>query len=196
MPRNLPRWLVVGLVVAAACGRGANMDRDAIAPLIRQEFARHPAMHPEDLYKFLHQAAMGSEHAMTDTAEARAWMTSELATMGAGAGEGSIDTIAPGGTIVRVNLRPWVAAHRSTDSLLSAFIRTAETVAPDTMRLERYLAAADSLVASGPAPFTATAWRALVEKERGEGFPAIHHSPEYEAAYHPAYRVVAGPLIP
>lgn len=196
MRTNLERWAVLGLLGAVGCGRGAVIDADAIAPLIQQELVRHPALHPEDLYKLLHQAAMGSEHAMKDTAEARRWMTNELATMGAGAGEGMIDTIAPGGMIVRVNLRPWVAAHRSTDSLLAAFIRTAHVVAPDTIRLSRYLAIADSVVAAGRAPFQAPAWRTLVEKERGEGFPAIDHSSGYEAAYHPAYRVVAGPLIP
>ena len=178
------------------CGPRSSADPDDIAPIIRREVARHPTMKPEDLYKLLHQAAMGSEHAMPDTAEARDWMTHELSTMGRGVGERLIDTIAPGGAVVRVNLRPWVAAHRSTDSLLSAFIRTAEVVAPVTIRLSHYLAVADSVVEAGGAPFKAPAWRALVETKRSEGFPAVHHSAEYEAAYHPAYRVVAGPLIP
>ena len=133
---------------------------------------------------------------MPDSAEARSWLTSELGTMGAGAGERMIDTIAPGGAIVRVNLRPWVAAHRSTDSLLSAFVRTPEVIAPDTLRLSRYLAAADTLVAAGATPFPLAAWRELVERERGAGYPAIHHSAGYEAEYRPAYRVVAGPLVP
>lgn len=188
--------VVVGLLLLAGCGHRDPGDPDDIAPIIRREIARHPGMRPEDLYKLLQQAAMGSEHAMTDTAAARAWMTNEVATMGRGVGERLVDTIAPGGAIVRVNLRPWVAAHRSTDSLLAAFIRTAEVVAPDSIRLSGYLAVADSIVEAGGAPFRAAPWRALVEKQRGEGFPAVHHSPEYEAAYHPAYRVVAGPLIP
>lgn len=196
MATELDRWVTLGLLCVAGCGGGTGVDRDAIAPLIHDEILRHPALRPEDLYKLLHQAAMGSEHAMNDTAEARRWMTNELASLGAGAGERMIDTIAPGGAIVRINLRPWVAAHRSTDSLLTAFIRTARTVAPDTMRLSHYLAVADSLVAAGGLPFEAPAWRTLVEKERSAGFPAGDHSPEYEAAYHPAYRVVAGPLIP
>ena len=153
-------------------------------------------MGPDDLYKLLHQAAMGSEHAMHDTAGVRAWMVNELATMGQGPAEPLVDTIAPGGAIVRVNLRPWVAARRSTDSLLGAFIATATAYPPDTARLARYLAAAEPVIAAGKASFGPGAWHALVAAERSAGFPAGEHSAGYVTAYRPAYRVVAGPLVP
>jgi len=164
--------------------------------IILGQVARHPQMAPEDLFKLLHQAAMGSEHAMADSAGVRAWMVSELATMGEGTAEPMVDTIAPGGRVVRVHLRPWVAAGRSTDSLLRAFVATARAVPQDTLMLVRYLAVADSMVAEGKLPFTVEPWRALVATARTGGFQALHHSPAYEAAYHPAYRVVAGGLVP
>ena len=153
-------------------------------------------MGPDDLYKLLHQAAMGSEHAMHDTAGVRAWMVNELATMGQGPAEPLVDTIAPGGAIVRVNLRPWVAARRSTDSLLGAFIATATAYPPDTARLARYLAAVEPVIAAGKASFGPGAWHALVAAKRSAGFPAGEHSAGYVTAYRPAYRVVAGPLVP
>jgi hypothetical protein len=121
--------------------------------IITEQVSRHPQMGPEDLYKLLHQAAMGSEHAMTDSAGVRAWMVDELKSMGEGTAEPMVDTIAPGGRVVRVHLRPWVAAGRSTDSLLQAFITTARVVPQDTLTLARFLRVADSMVVEGKLPF-------------------------------------------
>ena len=193
----MQKTMLVLLLAILACTRSRP---DGIASelhdIILQQAARHPQMAPEDLYKLLHQAAMGSEHAMTDSAGIRAWMANELATMGKGTAEPMVDTIAPEGRVVRVHLRPWVAAGRSTDSLLHAFIATGRAVPRDTLMLARYLAAADSMVAEGKLPFLVGPWRALVREARAGGYQAIHHSPAYEAAYHPAYRVVAGGLVP
>jgi hypothetical protein len=194
MPRIV---LLTVLVVLTACTRpGDDPEADATRAIIADQLARHPEAGPEDLYKLLHQATMGSEHAMTDTAGVRAYLTRELATMGEGVTEPMIDTIAPGGAIVRVHLRPWVAAGRSTDSLLAAFIATAETFRGDTGRLGRALSLAERMIAAGGARFPVTSWRDLVHARRAEGYPAIHHSAGYQEAYRPAYRVVAGPLIP
>ena len=133
---------------------------------------------------------------MTDTAGVRAWMTNELATMGEGKDEPMIDTIAPGGAVVRVHLRPWIAAGRSPDSLLAAFMKTATTFVPDTARLTRYLAAGTWAVDGSPTRFGSGRWYTFTDSLRKAGYPAIHHSDAYEQAYHPAYRVVAGSLVP
>ncbi|HET7041456.1 MAG TPA: hypothetical protein VFI13_05540, partial [Gemmatimonadales bacterium] len=117
--------LVILLAALGACAASPRPDEGAaLRAIVTAQLARHPQMGPEDLYKLLHQGAMGSEHAMHDTAGARRWMVNELATMGEGPPEPLVDTIAPGGAIVRVELRPWVATGRSTDSLLAAFIAT------------------------------------------------------------------------
>jgi hypothetical protein len=52
------------------------------------------------------------------------------------------------------------------------------------------------MAVEGKLPFGVDPWRALVAEARVGGFQAGHHSREYEAAYHPAYRVVAGSLVP
>jgi hypothetical protein len=183
--------LVLGCVASRPDGVATELRG-----IIGEQAARHPRMGPEDLYKLLHQAAMGSEHAMTDSAGIRGWMENELRTMGEGTAEPMVDTIAPGGRVVRVHLRPWVAAGRSTDSLLHAFIATARVVPQDTLTLARFLRVADSMVIEGKLPFAVDPWRALVAEARADGFAARHHSAGYETAYHPAYRVVAGSLVP
>ena len=198
-PRSVLVMTLLGLALGG-CAPGAGdpegQERLQVRRIAEAQIRRHPEAGPEDLYKLLHQAAMGSEHAMTDTAGVRAWMTRELATMGAGQQEPMIDTIAPGGAVVRVHLRPWVAAGRSTDSLVAAFMKTATTFAPDTARLTRYLAAGRWAVERSATRFTVDRWSAYTDSLRTAGYPAIHHSDGYERAYHPAYRVVAGSLVP
>jgi hypothetical protein len=194
--------LVVVLSMAGAGCTSAPSDPEtaAIRRIILHEVSHHPRMEPRDLYKLLHQAAMGSEHVMDDTVGVRLWMSRELMTMGEEGGdvarEPMIDTIAPGGRVVLVQLRPWVAAGRSTDSLLTAFIRTAAAIRPDTALLESYLAVADTLARAGALPFREAAWRELVDGQRRADFPAVHHSDAFVQAYRPAYRVVAGALVP
>jgi hypothetical protein len=196
----IPRAIAAaGLLVPllAGCASPAEpAEAVAMRRIISAQAMRHPQMEPQDLYKLLHQAAMGSAHAIEDTAGVRLWMERELVTMGDRPIDPLVDTIAPDGAVVLVHLRPWVAAGRSTDSLLQAFVRSAGTIPPDTAKLARYLDLAEGMVREGGLPFGAAAWRDLVEGQRRGGFPAVHHSPSYEMAYHPAYRVVQGALLP
>lgn len=191
-----PTRLLLAALALTALGCAQDPGSTGVRRLILAQVVRHPVMEPQDLYKLLHQAAMGSEHAVDDTAGVRLWMERELQTMGTGPADPLVDTIAPGGEVVRVHLRPWVAAGRSTDSLLAAFLHTAGLFSRDTARLSRYLAVADSLAGHGELPFGAVRWRDLVEGHRRSGFPAVHHSESYLLAYRPAYRVVAGPVVP
>jgi hypothetical protein len=197
--RSPLRTLLI-LPILVACGHETPATPDPVTSELRgiilAQSARHPLMQPADLYKLLHQAAMGSAHAIDDRAGAKMWMDREVSVMGALPGAPMIDTIAPGGGVVLVNLRPWVAAGRSTDSLLDAFVASANAIPRDTAKLVRYLAVADTLAGEGRLPFSATAWRDLVTGLRRGGYPAVHHSPEYESAYRPAYRVVNGELVP
>jgi hypothetical protein len=129
--------------------RPEDPESMAIRRIILAQVARYPQMQPQDLYKLLHQAAMGSEHAMSDTAGVRTWMTSEFAAMGEGPADPMVDTISPEGNVVRVYLRPWVRVGRSTDSLTLAFMATARAIPQDTTRLKRYLSVAEALALEG-----------------------------------------------
>ncbi|HTK55297.1 MAG TPA: hypothetical protein VL295_00620, partial [Gemmatimonadales bacterium] len=79
---------------------------------------------------------------------------------------------------------------------VAAFMKTATTFIPDTARLTRYLAAGRRAVEDSPTRFGAGRWYTFTDSLRKAGYPAIHHSEGYEQAYHPAYRVVAGALVP
>ena len=162
-----------------------------IGRILQAHLSRYPVLRIQDLYKLLHQAAMGSEHAVSNREAVERWMTRELAEMGDGIVEPLIDPISHNGEIVRVHLRPYVAAGHDPMLLLDAFIRTANEYHGNAQFLEQYWQDAvkmDIFPVSEMDGF----FRGLKEK----CFPAVHHSAEYERLYQPAYRVVSLALCP
>lgn len=174
----------------------AECARDAFAAIALAHVARYPAMQLEDVYKLAHQACLGSEHAVRDRAQAERWLARELAQLGDGPREPTIDPIAPDGGIVRVHLRPFLAAAGDATDLLDAFVRTANGFRGSHERLRSSWATVEGLVEDGSLPFSRSDARAFGRRMADAGFAAVHHSAAYGAAYRPAYRVVARAFLP
>ena len=68
-----------------------------IERILRSHISHYPSMQIQDLYKLLHQAAIGSEHALANPESARNWLTRELAEMGEGILELLTDPISADG---------------------------------------------------------------------------------------------------
>lgn len=183
------------LSLPSAPGQEACSGEPDWRAVIREHVARYPAMEPQDLYKLLHQGSTGSEHAVESPEAAARWMESEVATLGDGPAEPLADTIAPGGSYVRVHLRPFVAAGGDPAALLSAFVATANAGAPPASRLRCALATAIGLADEGVLPWEPGALKAYFARQRAAGYPAVHHSDAFLTRYRPAYRVVSGDLL-
>ncbi len=162
-----------------------------IDSIVRDHLSRYPALQIQDLYKLLHQAALGSEHAVSDRGSVERWLTRELAEMGEGIPEPLIDPISHNGEIVRIHLRPYVAAGHDVMRLLDAFIRTANEHHGDIQVLEQYFQDAVTMDI-----FPRSEMDDFLQELIGKGYPAVHHSAEYERLYKPAYRVVSLVLCP
>jgi hypothetical protein len=152
-------------------------------------------MEPTDLYKLLHQSALGSEHAVRDTSAAREWLERELATMGTGPVEPLVDSLRADGRIVRIHLRPFAAAGGDPEALLQAFIGTG-AVPGDREDLRRAGEVAVRLARAKALPWSDSTVSALFAGLAAQGYPAVHHSAAFVKHYRPAYRVVAGALLP
>lgn len=152
---------------------------------------RYPRMQLQDLYKLVHQAALGSEHAVDDAASARAWLSGEIETLGEGPDEPKLDPLLPDSGVVRVHLRPWIASGGNTDSLLSAFVMTANSYAGSGNLLLQLWGVATELAATSRLPFDPTEMGDFIREMEESRFPAMRHSDLYEELYRPAYRVVA-----
>lgn len=156
---------------------------------------RYPQLAPQDCYKLLFQAVLGAEHAVNDEAGARKWMESELAALGDGPAEPLADPIAPDGSLVRVHLRPFVARGGDAGKLVRAFVATAQRKFGTREQLADAWSQVVTLADARQLPFTAAAAREFGEKMRAAGWPAVHHSKTFGAAYRPAYRVIARELL-
>ena len=153
--------------------------------ILQEHLLRYPAIQIQDVYKLIHQASMGSEHAISGVAGAREWMERELSEMGTGPDEPVVDPISADGQIVRVHLRPYVLQGGDTEALLNAFIRTANEFRGDLQLLDGYWKTAMDMQHFSPAQM-----KSFIESMQTQNYPAVHHSPEFENLYRPAYRVV------
>ena len=204
------RWLVLaGLAMVAviaplpeshaerAVRRTAPSPEEvAVRSLLARQLARFPAMEPQDVYKLIYQATLGSRHAGLDAVMAARWLERELRDLGPGPDEPATDTISVDGRMVRVNLRPYLAAGGDRAALLRAFVRTAQEFRGSTADLRRQLGYVERMASDREIRLSAVALRGYFARMRAAGYPAVEHSAAYEWAYRPAYRVVLGALLP
>ncbi len=180
------------LAVMVVVAMGAACDVGGWTRGFADYRAAHPAATVQDYYKLAHQGILGSEHAIRDTAAVRAWMTREVAELPGRRvpqpeTQREVEPLPPDGRYVRVHLRPYLARGGDPGVLVAAFIRTANAPRGDTAQFRCAELALAGVGVEAAGYFAA---------RRRAGFPAVHHSPAYEAAHGPAYRVVRRALVP
>lgn len=168
----------------------AQNTETTIEDLIKNQFALYPKMEARDLYKFLHQAAMGSEHAVKDTNAVKTWMEREVAGLDTTITNNLVEPLSPDGSLVRINLRPYLKGGDNPDELLKAFVSTANKFSGSTNTLANYILTTKEMIACKEIPVDENIFSSLTDELAKNGFPSIHHSLTYEKLYKPAYRVV------
>lgn len=184
--------LIVGTVFWTACSR----SDDSILPILKEHLRRYPDMQAEDIYKLVHQAAMGNGHLFTDTVGVRLYLLSELDEVAADSSEPMVETLSPDGAVVRLNLRAYKARGGDADLLYQAMRRSADRFHQDPAQLEHWWQEILAESEYGTIPVDKTTLRELFDSMRAAEFPPRHHSETYEAAYAPAYRVLLRELVP
>lgn len=163
--------------------------------LLTEHSHQYPHLQVQDVYKLLYQAAMGSGHAVPDAARARSWLEEEISHLTPDAHQPLIEQISPetdrARSLVRVNLRPFLAASNNPDLLLEAFVRTANEFERSIPRLERYASLICQIPSQNDLHFSITDFENFMNKMRNQDYPSVHHSEIYSRYYQPAYRVVA-----
>lgn len=167
-----------------------------IGQLLGQHLQRYPGMELVDIYKLLHQAAMGPGHAVEDPSAAKARLLTEAAGLAAGPEDPIADPISPDGRLARVHLRAYLAAGHNLDVLANAFVQTAATHAAAPDKLVKFCGCLGDLAAAGGIPFSRDEVERYFEQIAARSYPVVHHSDSYRSQYHPAYRVVALDLLP
>lgn len=165
--------------------------------ILIQHARRYPNWAIVDLYKLIHQAANGSEHALDDTSHVGSRLTRELAQLKPGGfDEPLLDPISADGHFVRIHLRPFVLHRLSEEALLQAFILTGTSFPSVPDQLVGYAELACQLAREGMLALGAEQISRYMASMQAAGFPAVHHSERYTQEYCPAYRVVAQELLP
>ena len=170
-------------------------EEGAFRRILALQYKRYPLMEVQDIYKLIHQASMGSEHAVQDLDVTRAFLEREVNELVDGPEEPLEDIISADGQIARINLRPYITSNASLENLFEAFVRTANEFEGSTIKLKRYRSYAVQLTDESSFSFSPSAIRAFFDRMEVQGFPAVHHSASYATAYQPAYRVVLHELL-
>ena len=157
---------------------------------------RYPDMEADDIYKLVHQAAMGNGHLFTDTASVRLYLLNEFDEVLPDTTEPLIEPLSPDGRVVRMNLRPFKARGGDPEQLFEAMLRSSERFKQDPAALENWWTEIMGESEYGTIPSDRTTLQQLFDRMKADGFPPQHHSETYEAAYRPAYRVLLRGLVP
>jgi hypothetical protein len=169
------------------------MNDERLHALIQMHMARYPQFEVMDVYKLLHQATFGPGHLIASKKAAREWLDSECEQLTPSTDEPLNESIHPDGLIVRLHLRPYLAHEGKTKLLLEALIRSAEQVQGDQDLMARRWALFEEGCQPGgvyAARFDPQEVRLFGRTRRQEQWPAMHHSPAYQTAYQPHYRVL------
>ncbi len=166
-----------------------------VGQLLGAHAARYPGLGLEDIYKLLHQAALGPAHAV-DGKAARARLAAELAGLATGPEEPLADPISPDGRLARVHLRTFAAHGFDPDMLADAFTETGRSWTPSTEKLAKFCGCLGDLADAGGIAFARAEVERYMDARSAEDWPAVHHSDAFRRRWLPAYRVVDITLLP
>lgn len=173
--------------VSIRTGIEENMDSKLQTKnLILDHFKRYPELQIRDIFKFLHQSSFGCEHLLADPSAAVDYIRKEAKTARPHAGE-FVEEL--DGEYCRVHLDILKEAL-TAETFGKLFFLSARHQEDGRAALEEKLSVTADLIAEGLLPFDRDSFRSMAEEWRTQGYPAIHHSEEFRAAYAPAYRVI------
>lgn len=181
--------LLTALIVMTSC---LMIQGQEVEGFVSGLLEQHPKARLLDIYKSCFQDYMGAEHLVNDTASARAYLAQELETTDAAdyAPE-YVEHCGIEGNYVRVSLRAVHDGHISADTLLDAFIASANAGRPT---VEQWAEQWHQIVAQidkmqlGLNEYEQD--RQFIEDVLAQGKYAISHSPDYREAYSPHYRII------
>ena len=163
--------------------------RDALI----KHFIRYRKMTPADSVKLCYQSEFGGGHLIKDAAVAKRRIEDERYGTQRDAGIPMTESVGDG--ICRLNFAS-IPEALSSETICRMFIQSAAAVHGNEARFERKLNEITSLISEKYAPFTAFDYMKYIERYFADGAGAVHHSFQYNSAYHPAYRVILQSYAP
>ncbi|MBS7631845.1 hypothetical protein KEJ47_09835 [Candidatus Bathyarchaeota archaeon] len=164
-----------------------------IKRLIQSHVQRRPLMRAVDVYKLLYQGVFGVGHILGEDAFERLKAEALRLNLNDYSDEPLLEDVSVDGSIVRVNLRPYISKGLPIESLYSAMVKSSAQGNAKEFRL--LWNAFRELVDSKKLEFDLAEIADLDELTKFEDIPPVRHSNIYREAYKPSYRVVERRLI-
>jgi hypothetical protein len=161
-----------------------------ISNLTSQHIARYPNLELIDLYKLLHQSALGASHASAADDILEKEFNLEWDNLTGVHVEPAIDPISPDGKIARIHLRSYLSQDYSKDDLLMAFIRTANAHNGSQEKLKKFCNCVRDLSKAKQLPFNPEDTEAFLNDVENKDYPTLRHSNIFKKEYEPSYRIV------
>ena len=158
--------------------------------LVKNHLERYPQLQIQDVYKMLYQGEFGVGHLIDNPQAAKNYLNSELEQVAGDSTEPLWEYISPDSSMVRINLRPFKFRQMDSRKLIQAMLKTTRTVIGDTTRFINDWDIIQQGINKKLLPFSASKTKKFWLEMKAQGFPAVHHSQDYQQAYHPAYRVI------
>ena len=167
-------------------------QNEKTARLICKHFKAHPKIEIPDLFKFLYQSAFGCEHMCGNTDNVLAFLKQEISN----APPTKCPDIAElDGEYFRLSTE-YINKGLSPKTLAKLFILSAKTEKDGLSLLKQKLEVAKALILSGDLPLNYNEFLNKLALWEEQGFPPLHHSPEFRAQYNPSYRVISKKFLP
>jgi hypothetical protein len=163
--------------------------------ILKCQFELHRNIEIQDVYKLLYQAALGSEHALSDPGMSFLKLTNEIVALKIGSKEHIVEPISPHNDLVRINLRPYVHYGGNLKILNEKFYQTAKEFKGNIEDLKIYWQEFKEFVTDSSGGFKQKDIDLYLESMKNAGYPSVHHSKNYKIVNDPAYRVVLLDLI-
>jgi hypothetical protein len=165
------------------------MDPQEVEGLLLGHYGMRPLMRVTDFYKLIFQGVFGVGHIMG--AAARRWLDeeSEGLDLDEGLEEPLLEDLVADGSMVRVNLRPFLRRGLDLAGLYEAMVES--EVEGSNEEFRGVWSILKGLVNRGDIAVDREDLEDLDRELREEGCRPHHHSQAYREAYKPAYRVVS-----
>lgn len=144
-------------------------------------------MQPQDAVKLVYQSTFGAEHLIRDVKKAGDMLRSEMEILSPDPDGALYEPIGNG--LCRLNLRPCLAKGISDADILKLFLSAGETKG-DKKEFRKNLRILQKMAEQDETPFDAAELDYFLILYEEKGYPAVHHSAQYNNAYKPAYRIV------
>ena len=186
--------------VAISLLQAASSQPDPVREAIRQQIAQYPETRVQDIYKSFCQDCLGPGHLIPNPEAARAYLMEELQAYREDLDNGLYDipagryvSVGDAGNYVRVDLSVVLDSLVDADTLLDAFVRSAnegKTLSEEEWKA-KWASVANVIRRDFPTLPDAASDLAAIDSLMAEGHYILHHSPVFEQTYHPHYRIVA-----